>query len=289
MAKMVSDINSKVKLYRYFYLFTGLICISVAFNLFLLPKNIVFGNVSGLSIIAKHIFSTDPSVFILICSLLLLIVSHFVLGKEKTKNSILGSILLPVFVKVVELIQQYFNFNPSDVLACAIFGGVLYGLGAGLVFKAGFTTGGTDIINQIISKYGKVSMGTALLMSDGLIVICGGVAFGLVKLMYSVITLYIMSIMTDRVMLGISDSKVLYVITKYDEDVKKFVMKELGHGITVFEGKGGFSKEHQKVLFCVVPTKEYIKLKEGIKTIDSDAFFVTVDSYESLGGEWWKK
>ena len=279
------EIKKKIFFYRYIYLFIGLLSISIAFNFFLLPKNIVFGNVSGLSIIAKHLFSSDPSLFILICSLLLLLVSYFVLGYEKTKNSILGSILLPVFVKIISIIQTYINFNPSDVLACAIFGGVLYGFGAGLIFKAGFTTGGTDIINQIISKYGKVSMGTALLMSDGLIVVCGGVAFGLIKLMYSVITLYIMSIMTDRVMLGISDSKVLYVITLYDEDVKKFVLKELGHGITVFEGKGGFSKENQKVLFCVVPTKEYIRLKEGIKNIDPGAFFVTVDSYESLGGE----
>ena len=279
--------NKKIKYEfgRYIYLIIGLICISVGFNMFLLPNNVVFGNVSGLSVITKTLFKIDPSNFIFMCSVLLLIVSYFVLGFEKTKASILGSMLLPVFVKITENLPTQLNFSSDDLLICAIFGGVLYGIGAGLIFKGGFTTGGTDIINQIISKYGKVSMGTALIMSDGLIVICGGVVFGIVKLMYSIVTLYIISFLTDKVMLGISDSKAFYIITNQDEKVKEYIIKELGHGVTVFKAKGGYTKEDQKVIFCVIPTKEYFKLKEGIGLIDSSAFFVALDSYEFLGGE----
>ena len=166
-----------------------------------------------------------------------------------------------------------------------MFGAVLYGVGAGLVFKAGFTTGGTDIINQIISKYVKISIGNSIILSDGLIVLFGAVVFGFTKLLYSLITLYIISVLTDKVMLGISDSKAFYIIAEEDKEIKKYILEELGHGVTVFDAKGGYTKEKQKVLFCVIPTKDYFKLKEAIHLIDREAFFVATDSYEVLGGE----
>ncbi len=278
-------IYKKMWLKRYAYFFIGLLLISIAFNAFLLPNNIVFGGVSGISIITKKFFGWDPSIFIMISSLLLLVVSFVFLGVKKTKGSIMGSIMFPIFIELTSNIPLYLNLDKTDLLICAIFGGVLYGIGAGLVFKAGFTTGGTDIINQIISKYAKTSMGTSLILSDGLIVLCGVFVFGVTKLMYAIITLYIISLITDRVLLGISDSKAFYIIAEKDNEIKEYVLKELGHGVTIFEGKGGFSKEKQKVLFCVIPTKDYFKLKEGIHNIDSEAFFVVTDAYEVLGGE----
>lgn len=270
---------------RILLLFIGVFLIAISFNTFLLPNNIVFGGVSGLSIITKKYFGIDPSTFIMISSILLLIISYFVLGKEKTKGSILGSILFPIMVDLTANIPGYLNIHSTDLIMNALFGGILYGIGAGLVFKAGFTTGGTDIVNQIVSKYFKVSMGTALLISDGLIVLGGAFVFGIVRLMYAIITLYMISILTDKVLLGISDSKAFYIIAEREEEIKKYILEELGHGVTVFDGKGGFTKEKQKVLFCVIPTKDYFKLKEGIHNIDKNAFFVATDAYEVLGGE----
>ncbi len=282
---IIDEIYKKFNPLRYLYLLVGLFLISVSFNMFLLPNNIVFGGVSGLSIIFKKLFGIDTSLFILISSLLLLIVSFIVLDKEKTKGSVLGTILFPIFVKLTAGFSSYLTINPSEIFLYALFGGVLYGIGAGLVFKAGFTTGGTDIINQIITKYLKVSMGTSLILSDGLIVLAGVFIFGVRKLMYAVITLYIISILTDKVLLGISDSKAFYIIAEKDKEIKEYVLKELGHGVTIFDAKGGFSKEKQNVLFCVIPTKDYFKLKEGIHSIDKEAFFVATDAYEVLGGE----
>ena len=154
-----------------------------------------------------------------------------------------------------------------------------------MVFKAGFTTGGTDIVNQIISKYFKISIGNSMLMSDGLIVLSSIIFFGPVKFMYSIIFLYIISIMSDRVILGISDSKAFYIITEHEQEIKEYIMKYLSHGVTVFNAKGGFAKEKQNVLMCVLPTKDYYRLKEGINVIDKDAFFVVTDAYEVFGGE----
>lgn len=285
MEEIKNKIYKKDRLKRYASLIFGTSLIAFAYNVFLLPNNIVFGGVGGLAIIINKYFSLDASTFIFIASMLLLILSYFALGKKQTSASVLGSILFPVLVSLTKPLPGLMNITHNDILIDVLFGGVLYGFGAGLVFKAGFTTGGTDILNQIISKYGKVSMGTALLLCDGLIVLSGAFVFGLTKLMYAMITLYIISLLTDKVLLGISDSKAFYIIAEKDDEIKEYILNELGHGVTIFQGRGGFTKEKQKVLFCVIPTKEYFKLKEGIHEIDKEAFFVATDAYEVLGGE----
>ena len=215
----------------------------------------------------------------------MLIISFFLLGKEKTIGSIVGSLVFPLFVSLTENITAYIHIANQETLLISIFGGVLYGFGAGLIFKAGFTSGGTDIVNQIVSKYLHVSMGTAMLMSDGLIVLLGGFVFGINKLMYALVVIYITGILTDKVLLGISESKAFYIITDKEDEVKDYILNYLNHGVTIFDTRGGYTKERQKMLMCVVPTKEYFKLKEGIHEIDKDSFFVVTDAYEVSGGE----
>lgn len=271
------------RIWRYIELILGLLITSIAFNVFILPNDIVFGGVSGLSVIFKEII--DPSLFILIGSIVCLILSLIFLGKKKTSYSILGSVLFPIFIKLTQNIGTYLLIDTKDQLLLAIFGGVLYGIGAGLVFKAGFTTGGTDILNQITAKYGKMSIGTSMLIIDGMIVLAGAFVFGWTKFMYAIIVLYLISILTDKILLGISNCKSFYIITTREEEVTDFVINELGHSVTVFDAKGGFTNKKNSVLFTVIPTKEYYKLKEGIHEIDKDAFFTVVDSYEVLGGE----
>lgn len=284
-SNILEMIEEKYKVRRYFELIIGVLLISLAFNIFLLPNDLVFGGVSGLSIIVKEIIPINPSKFIMIASLILLVISYLVLGKKETRGSIIGSILFPIFVELTSNINQYINLDTSNLLLAVIFGGIIYGFGAGLVFKAGFTTGGTDIINQIISKYFHTSMGNAMLMSDGLIVLCGGFFFGATKLMYAIIVVYIIGLMTDKVLLGISNSKAFYIITNEDEKIKDYLLNELHHGVTIFNVKGGYTNKKDEVILCVVPTSEYYKVKEGIHEIDDKAFFVVCDAYEVFGGE----
>lgn len=282
---ILEKVEAKDKLKRYFELVIGILLIAIAFNLFLLPNELVFGGVSGLSIIVSKFITIDASTFIMIASLLLLIVSFLVLGKNDTKASIVGSILFPIFVNITANIGEYIKLDTGNVLLSAVFGGIIYGFGAGLVFKAGFTTGGTDIINQILSKYLHMSMGNAMLISDGLIVVLGGFFFGATKLMYALIVIYIIGLMTDKVLLGISNSKAFYIITNEDEKIRDYLLNELHHGVTIFSVKGGYTHKKDEVILCVVPTREYYRVKEGIHEIDSEAFFVVCDAYEVSGGE----
>lgn len=285
LQKIKERVENKSRIKRYTQFCVGCFLVAVSFNLFLSSNDLVPGGVSGFSIILDHLFHINKSLVILIASLILLVMSYFFLGREKTRDSILGSLLFPLFVELTSHVGNYITIDTSQLLLSAIFGGVVYGFGAGMIFKAGFTTGGTDILNQIMSKYLKISMGKSMIFCDGTIVILSGLVFGPTKLMYSIIILYLISYMSDRVILGISDSKAFYIVTDEEKKIKEYIIKYLNHGVTVFNAKGGYKKERQTVLLCVLPTKEYYRLKEGIHEIDPDAFFVVTDAYEVFGGE----
>lgn len=281
---ILKNIYKKDRVIRYFNFLLGVILIATSFNLFILPSNIVYG-MSGVGVILKKIFSFDPAIVILIGNAILIILSYILLGKQKSRGSIAGSLLLPIFIKLTETIGNYISITDVEPFMMVLFGAVTTGFGLGLVFKSGFTTGGTDILNQIVSKYFKTSLGTAMLFTDGLIVLSGLFAFDVTTVLYSIISLYIISLMSDKVVLGISDSKTFYIITRNETDVKKFIINYLNHGVTVLDGRGGYTGDHKKVIMCSIPTKEYFLVKEAIHDIDKTAFFVVTDSYEVHGGE----
>lgn len=281
---MKKVIKQKIRVKELIEFIIGCFLVALAFNLFMSPNNLVAGGVSGFSLILKHFFGLNPSTIISVANILLIIVSFLVLGKEKTKATILGSILFPIFVSITEHLSTYISFKESEMILIAVFGGVLQGLGAGLIFRAGYSTGGTDILNMIVSKIFKISLGNSMFFTDGTIILIGAFVFGFNHLMYSLIILYLISTLTDKVVLGISDSKAFYIITSKEKEVKDFVINELKHGVTEFNAKGGYNSENQTVLMSVVPTREYYKLKEGIHNIDKNAFFVAMDSYEVKGG-----
>lgn len=280
---IIKEIYKKGRLKRWAEFLLGVLIVAIAYNLFLLPAKVVYG-VGGLGIIFNSLFKIDPSLVILVSSIILLFLSLILLGKEETKKTVIGSLLYPVFVKLTSSVGQVVDLSNTDPLLIVLFGAVISGFGLGLIFKAGFTTGGTDILNQIVSKYFKMSMGNSMFFTDGIIILSSVFVFGWTKIMYSIISLYIISIMTDKVILGISNSKAFYIITDHEEEVKKFVLKHLSHGVTILDAKGGFTGQNQKVIMCIIPTKEYFIAKEGIHEIDSNAFFVVTDAYEVSGG-----
>ena len=269
---------------RYVWFILGVLILAVAFNAFILPNDVVYG-VGGLGVILYRTIGLDPSITILVGSLLLLVLSYFLLGWDKTKNSVIGSIIYPLFVKLTEPLVAYIDLGSLETIVTILFGAVLSGFGLGLIFKSGFTTGGTDILNQIVAKYFKMSIGNAMFFTDGIIIASSLFVFGFPKFIYSVISMYIISVMTDKVILGISSSKAFYIITEHETAVKKFIMNNLSHGVTVLDGRGGYTGNNQKVIMCIIPTKEYYVAKEGIHKIDPEAFFLVTDSYEVYGGE----
>ena len=280
---VIKEIYKKDRLKRYASFLIGILIVALAFNIFILPNDIVYG-VSGLGVIFKRTMNIDPSLVILIGSVILLILSYLLMGKEKTANSVVGSLLYPVFVKATEWVIPLVDLGETEPVLIAIFGAAISGFGLGLIFKSGFTTGGTDILNQIVSKYFKMSVGNAMFFTDGIIIAISLFVFGWQKFMYSIVSIVVISIMTDKVILGISQSKAFYIITDHETAVKKYILDHLSHGVTVLEARGGYTGNMQKMIMCIIPTKEYFKVKEGIHSIDPNAFFLVTDAYEVSGG-----
>ncbi len=285
-------LTQKDRVKRYFFLVIGCLILAIAFNLFFSPSNIVTGGISGVSIIIDNALGISPTLFISISYIILLIISYFVLGKKMTKYSVMGSILYPFFVFLTKDIVTYVQFNVDNLFLIAIFGGILNGIGSGLTFKYGFSTGGSDIICQIMSKYLKISIGDSMkilnfiiIISSGFFISKGGTIYAWENVMYAIIAVYIISLLNDRVLLGISNSKSFYIITDNETSIKNFLINELGKGVTVLEGRGGYTGDRKKVLMCVIPTKEYFLAKEGILEIDKDAIILINDVYQSAGIE----
>lgn len=281
----LKEIEKKTKVKRYINFTLGCLLVAIAYNLFLASNDIVSGGIGGIAIILNELIGISNSLVMLIFNIFLLILSYFLLGKDKTKATILGSLLLPLFIELTSHINIWLELDTSQLLVSSVFGGVMYGFGLGMIFKAGFTTGGTDIVNQILSKYAKMSIGKSMLLCDGTIVLLSGLVFGATHVMYAIIVLYIISFISDRVILGVSDSKAFYIITDKEDTIKEYILKVLNHGVTVFNAQGGYKKDNQTVLMCVLPTKDYYRLKAGINEIDSEAFVVVTDAYEVFGGE----
>ena len=280
---IVNQIYNKDKFQRSLTFLIGIFIVSITFNIFMIPNDIVYG-VGGIGVIFKKLFNITPSIVILISSILLLILSFVTLGFDKTKNSIIGSLLFPIFVELTEFIIPYINLGNTEPLLLTIFGAALSGFGYGLIFKSGYTTGGTDILNQIVAKYFKKSIGTSMFFTDGLIIGISLFFFGMQKFMYSVVNILIISIMTDKVILGVSQSKTFFIITDSETAVKKFIMEYLDRGVTVIEARCVYTSKKKKMIMCTIPTKEYFIFKEGIESIDPNAFFMVTDAYEVSGG-----
>jgi len=278
---LIDEVNKKYLFRRYLLLVIGCFISSLAFNVFFLQYGIVCFGVSGLSIVISK-YGISPNLFILIANIALLFLSFIFLGYKQTRNSIVGSLLFPLMVTLTSYLVPYIKLGNIELIVVAIFGAVASGIGYGLIFKTGFTTGGTDILNQIISKYTKISLGRAMLIVDGLVVLSAKLVFDWEIVLYGFIVLYIISYLIDKVVLGISNSKAFYIITskEKEEEIREFLLQLEGVGATLINVRGGYSESKQILLLAVAPTREYFIIKEGLKQIDENVFFLVCDAYE---------
>ena len=281
-AKLLKEIQESKKIKRTLMFIIGIILSASSFNLFIKPSHLIYG-VSGISIITEKLFKIDPSIIILLGNLLLLIASYIFLGKKETRLSMIGSLLYPLFVKITDFLPNYIDLSGTEPIVIALCGAFISGIGTGLVFKNNFTSGGTDILKQIFSKYGKMPYSMANIYSEGLIMLLGGLVFGWQSFIYSLITLLTSGKVSDKVIMGISEYKTLQIVTDKEQQIIEFITKNLNHGITEIDAKGGYTNNKKKILLCAVPTREYFLATEGIKKLDPEAFVIAIDTYEIQG------
>lgn len=266
-----------------FFCLTLYIC-ALLFNLFYNQLHLVIGGANGVAIIANEIFGISTSNVVIIVYIITLLFSFIFLGFKKSISLVLCTILYPLFVKLTSNITDYIHIDYSDPLLICIVAGVINGAMNGIIYKIGFNPGGLSVIAEIIYKYFHISVSKANFYISAAIILISGYYFGVDRIMYAIIVMYIITLVTDKVLLGISSNKYVYIVTDSEDKIEAFITKELGHGVTKLSCETGFNLRKKYVLTCSIPTSEYTLFKEGISLIDENAFMVVTDTYQSSGG-----
>lgn len=268
---------------RYLLLILALLFLAIEYNLFLVSNNLVTGGSGGLGIIINKYLGISESLFVFIFSTVILILSFIYLGVEKTKSQIITVFLFPLFISLTSNYGEYIDVTTNSMLVTVIVAAIISAFSTSMILKNGFTMSGISALCLILSKKLKISYGNANMYINSAIVLLGGLIFGIDKVIYAIIFIMVESYVLNRLILGISNSKVFFVVTEKYELVGKFILKQLKHGYTELDGYSVKGDKKKKVIMCIVPTKEYTTLKLGIRTIDENAFFVIEDAYESFG------
>lgn len=264
---------------EYIYIIIGAAIIAVGFNVFLLPNEVASGGVSGISTILKGVFNWNPGIVQYAFNIPLFITGVIFLGKQFGARSLVGTLTLPLFVLLTASWEPA-TLNP---LLGALFGGISVGVGLGIVFRGRASTGGTDLAAQIITKYSGLTLGTSVMLIDGLIVLSAALVFDVEKGLYALIGLFVTTKTIDIIQLGFSQSKMVYIITNKQEEIRDAIYTEVNRGVTKLSAVGGYTEQERPILLVVVYQTEFSKLKQVIKTVDPSAFVIVTDSYEVLG------
>lgn len=280
---MIDNIKKKIydkNVYKNFCAFIiGTMLTGIAVSVFYNPNDVVTTGCTGLSILVSKYIPIDLSLIVFALSSILLVISFCVFGISYGAKNILGTILLPIFIKAADVINRFVSFEGTSLFLLILVGSVLSGIGFGMIKKSGYSLGGFYVLYDILNNNFKISIGKASLLCNSVIIIFSSFIFGIDKCIYAIIGLYITSYIGDKIMLGISSNKAFYIVTKKPNDVKEYIINNLNHTVTVINAKGGYSNKKKKMLLCVISTVEYVKMKEVIKFIDKDAFFLVTDSY----------
>lgn len=263
---------------------TGTLLYALSFTIFFEPFNIVTGGTTGLAQIINSIKPINISLFVLVASFIIQVLGFLLLGFKETVKTLLGVIILPIFLEFATVFTSYIDFSNTSLFLTVTCGSIIMGFASGIILKSGFSLGGFQTIYQIIYKYLRISVGKSSLILNGTLIFISGFFFGFSNVLYAIAGLYIGSYITDKEILGTSVCKTFYIVTTKEKEVNEFIISNLGHSATIIDAKGGYTGDKKKVLMCAIPTRQYFLMKEIVKEIDENSFFLATDTYEINGG-----
>ncbi len=267
----------------YLFLVLGALVQAIAMRLFLVPALLVSGGVSGAGQIVNYYTNFPIGFFVLLGNVPLFILGWRYLGGARFAIRTAGAILF--FSLLVELLAWFIPEQGvvKDLVLNSIYGGVLYGVGLGLVYRGKGTSGGSDILGLILHHRGGVSISQAYMLTDTLVVLAGGFAFGWDRALYGLIVIYVSGLAAEAVSEGGGIYRSIMVITNHPEAVANQIMKNLERGVTFLQGVGAYTGMERLVLYCVVTRSEVNQIKSMVQEIDPQAFMVVGQANEALG------
>lgn len=276
--------NKKIKAItiKYLMIIVGSALFAAGFQFFLYPNSIIVGGVSGIAMIINLLTKLPVGLLTIVLNIPLFIIAWRYFGTDFIVGSLVGMLLSSVFVDLFALL----SISPTnDMLLACIIGGAVKGLGLGIVYYAGATTGGTDIIAKFIRlRFPYLNFGTVVLITDCFIIVAFAAIFNKVEsAMYAVITMFVVSKVVDLVLYGIDNSSVCYIISEKSDQLVTDITDRLHRGVTILEGEGAYSHKNKQVLLCVVKRTQIADIRKMIKSIDENAFFIITDAKNVFG------
>ena len=275
--------NIKQTIIDYIVIAIGALIFSLGIVMFSAPNNIAPGGVSGIGTMLNHLFNIPIGSVILAFNIPLFIFSFKKFGKKFFYKSLFATFLTSTLIDILPFIlEKHYIYSP---LLASIFGGVSIGVGVGIIFLRGGTTGGADILAKLIKlKHPHLSLGTLVFIIDAVIVVSTLFVYRSIEaLLYSTILFFVTSRAVDAIIFGAARSKMLLIITSSPKEISKKIMDEIGHGVTLIPASGGYTDNTKTIILSVVRPNEVAEINKFVKEIDRSAFTVITESNEVLG------
>jgi len=265
-------------------IFLGCMISSLGVNIFLSHAKLLSGGATGIGLLLEYTMGIPVGIAVLLLNIPLLIISYRKFDKSFSIYTTIGMLSLSLSLIITKPLANLVALNNLDLLLYCIYGGVLCGIGYGLVFLRNGSTGGTDIITMLIrKKYSNFNIGGLGFSLNLIIIIIGAFISGIPSALYTLISLFIQSIVLDKMLKGFSSKKLLLILTVKEEEIINYVIKDLNRGITSLFAEGEYTHAKKKMLYCIVTSRQMIELKTAIHNIDPSAFITIVDASEVRG------
>lgn len=270
-----------IMLRHYAIVFLGCLIASASINMFLVPSHLLSGGISGIAMLVYYMFDLPIGFQMFIYNLPLFYAAYKALSKQYLIDAVSGTVLLSVCLDLTRFLSGYSAAN--DPMLAAVYGGVFSGIGYGIIFRVHGSAGGLDIVAAIVKKYYSFHMGGVKFAMNCIIMAIAAVLFGALPAMYTLISMYICGIVTDKIVAGFNHRKVLMIISDRVNEIADGIIHEIGRGVTFLEAEGGFTHQKRKVLFVVATLTQIARLKMITDIFDKNAFMIVMDANEVMG------
>lgn len=281
---IIEQITKRNRISRLIVLIVGAFLVALIYNAFIVPNNIVYGGLGGVAIIVTNLTGIDTILFINVVTGLLIFLSIFIIGVKKTSYTIIGFLAYTIMINLTLPIAHYFEFHFDSFLLTIILYSFFTGLGSGLIYKCGFNTGGMDSVVVILQKYFPFQSTYLSNILNGIIIVIGAMNFGIVKSIYAIIYLKFLNFICEKVIVGVSTSKLCFIKSYNLREVEMYLANDLDIGYTLIESTNGIGLLKKNIIMCVVPSDRYHDLKHELIRIDKKSQLLSHDCFTVVGG-----
>ena len=264
-------------IWRYLKILIGSLIAGLGYSTFIIPAKLLASGLSGIAVIVYYIIGLQLIVY----NIPIVYLAYRVFGKLYAIDTIIGTVMLSVAIDATSFIGNYHLVE--DPILNSVFGGVLVGIGCGIVFRANSNGGGFDVLGAVIKKYYSLDLGTVVFGFNLIIILIGIVLFNVSIGLYTLINMYIVGEITNKVVAGFNRKKLIIIISPFSEIIGWTIIQHIGRGVTFLNGEGAYSHKNQKVIFAVVNLTQVSKVKLIVNAIDPTAFMIITDTSEVAG------